>query len=146
MDNIEANVAIAGGKGSITLEGNTYLIEPLTDKVTATLHNYFRKNMKTPLASILDSIKDLPDDLKKIAIQEAVRLQSTGVVANPEGYFLRQMLTPDGAGFFLWLLLKNNHPEMTHAACIKLAEAAAPEILINDIARATGLNMLVGEK
>lgn len=146
MTNIEANVSVAGGKGSVLIDGNTYLVDPLTDKVTATLNNYFRKHMKTPLASIMDSIKDLPDDLKKVAIQEAVRLQSNGVVADASGYFLNQMLTVDGAGFFLWLLVKANHPTLTHADCVKLAEIATPEILINDISKATGLNTLAGEK
>ena len=52
------NAAVVGGKGSIVVGGKTFLIDPISDQITGTLHNYFRRTMKSPLASIAEVLKD----------------------------------------------------------------------------------------
>lgn len=136
------NASVAGGKGSIVVGGKTYLIDPISDQITGTLHNYFRRSMKTPLASIAGSLKGLPEELQKFAISEAVKLQANGGVTGNGAFYRDAMLSNDGCGFLFWLLAKRNHPELTHEACTAIVAIATPEAIMGDLATASGLVQL----
>lgn len=136
------NAAVAAGKGSITVAGKTFLIDPISDQITGTLHNYFRRNMKTPLVAIADSLKGLPEELQKHAISEAVKLQANGGVTGNLAFYRDAMLSNEGCAFLFWLLAKRNHPELTHEACTVIVKAATPEVVMGDLATASGLVQL----
>lgn len=139
------NAAVVGGKGSIVVGGKTFLIDPISDQITGTLHNYFRRTMKSPLASIADSLKGLPEDLQKFAIAEAVKMQANGGAEGNGAFYRDAMLSNDGCGFLFWLLAKKNHPELTHEACTALVKAATPEVVMGELATASGLVQLGSE-
>ena len=142
MTNLEANAAVAGGKGTINIGEEVFLIDPITDQVSGTLHNYFRKTMISPLAAIMEDIKTLSVELQKHAIAEAVKIQSGGGAEMNNGFYRDKMLTADGSGFLLWMLAKGSHPELTHAKCVKLAEIKGPEVLVMELAKASGVILL----
>ena len=142
MTDTEANTSVAGGKGVIVVKGETFLIDPISDQSTATLHNYFRRTMKSPLAAIADSLKGLPEDIQRLAIAEAVKIQVGGGAEGNAAFYRDKMLSAEGSGFLFWLLAKGNHPELTHQTCIALAEAASPEIMMSELAKASGLLLL----
>jgi hypothetical protein len=139
------NASVAAGKGSVVIAGKTFLIDPISDQITGTLHNYFRRTMKTPLAAIADSLKGLPEDLQKFAIAEAVKMQANGGAEGNGAFYRDAMLSDAGCAFLFWLLAKKNHPELTHEACIALVKQATPEVVMGDLATASGLVQLGGD-
>ena len=140
--NGDYNASVVGGKGSVVIGGKTFLIDPISDKITGTLHNYFRRTMKSPLASIADSLKGLPEDLQKFAIAEAVKMQANGGAEGNGAFYRDAMLSNEGCGFLFWLLAKKNHTELTHEMCISLVRDATPEVVMGDLASASGLVQL----
>lgn len=142
MDDQAANASVAGAKGSITVAGKTYLVEPISDQITGTLHNYFRRTMKSPLAAIAESLEGLPESLQKFAVAEAVKMQANGGAEGNGAFYRDAMLSDHGCGFLFWLLAKKNHPELTHETCTALVKQATPEVIMADLATASGLVQL----
>lgn len=135
----DANSSVAGGKGVVVIKGETFLIDPITDQSTATLHNYFRRTMKSPLAAVAESLKGLPEEMQRMIIAEAVKIQVGGGSDANAAFYRDKMLSADGCGFLFWLLAKENHPDLTHAKCTALAESATPEMLMAELGKASGL-------
>ena len=95
--------------------------------------------MKTPLASIAESLKGLPEELQKFAIAEAVRIQANGGAEGNAAFYRDKMLSNDGCGFLFWMLAKSNHPELTHNICTDLVAKVTPEVVMQQLATASGL-------
>ena len=95
--------------------------------------------MKTPLSSIAESLKGLPEELQKFAIAEAVKLQANGGAEGNAAFYRDKMLSSDGCGFLFWMLAKGNHPELTHKSCTDLVSQVTPEVIMQELATASGL-------
>jgi|694.fasta_scaffold127184_2 hypothetical protein len=141
----EMNENVAGAQGSVVFSGITYLIDQVTDKHIATLHKHLRRHLKSPLASIVDSLAGLPLELQKTAIQEAVQLQANGGAEGNEAFFRDGMQSAEGCGFLFWLLAKKNHPDLSLERCVAIINENNPEVALGEIAEASGF-MRLAEK
>lgn len=142
MNQLEANEAVAGGKGTLVLEGTTYLVDPLTDRHFATLTNFIRKRMKSPLESIADSLKGLPPELAKEAIREATKMQASGGAEMTKAYLVEQLSNPKVLGFLTWLLVKSSHPTVTHDDLTILIEKEGVDRVLVELYEAAQLDKL----
>lgn len=137
--NVIANEAVSGGLGTIKIGDKTFLVDQVTDKIMGTLHNFIRTSMKSPLSAIANSLKDLPPEMQKFAISEAVKLQANGGAEGNAAFFKDCLLSIDGCGFLMWLLVKKNHPELSQKLCCELVKEASPEAVMADLGPACGL-------
>ena len=142
MDSVELNEAVAGGKGTLILGGETYLVDPLTDRHFGTFSGYIRKRMKSPLESIAASLKGLPLELQKAAVSEATRLQASGGMELTRQHLTDQLSESEPLGFLVWLLVRETHPDTTPKKLAVLVEAAGPESVLADLYSAAGLEKL----
>jgi len=138
----EMNENVAGAQGTIVLAGSTYLIDQVTDKHIATLHKHLRKHMKSPLASIAESLNGLPLELQKAAISEAVQLQANGGAEGNNAFYRDAMLSSAGCGFLLWVLVKKSHPELSLEKCVAMVTEVTPEIAMTELAEASGMGRM----
>jgi len=145
ISSAEVNENVAGAQGTVVIDGKTYLIDQVTDQAMATLHRHLRKTMKSPLAAIMDSLRGLPEELQKIAVAEAVKLQANGGAEGNSAFYHDQMLSPNGCGFLFWILAKRNHPELTLEKCVELVAKSTPEMVMTELATASGLTSLASE-
>lgn len=145
MEAQERNEAVAGGKGTLVLGGQTFLVDQITDRHMATLSAYLRKRVKSPIEAVMESIKSLHPDLQKVAIAEAVKLQSSGPPAVSREFVEQQLLEPEPLSFLVWVLIRSNHPDVRHdAAFIKLVSDAGAEVVLSDLYTAAGLAKIQG--
>lgn len=140
---LDANESVAGALGSFELGGKTFLVDQVTDQTIATLHKHLRKTMKSPLASIMESLKGLPEELQKVAVAEAVKLQANGGVEGNAVFFRDQMLSANGTGFLFWLLAKKNHPDLTLEKAMELVNKADSVMAVmEELSKACGMDQL----
>jgi hypothetical protein len=145
MDQQDRNESVAGGKGTIVIGGQTYLVDQINDRHMATLSAYLRKRIKSPLEMVMASIKSLTPELQKVAIAEAVKLQAGGPPEITRGFIEQQLLEPEPLSFLIWILIRGNHPDQRHdEAFIKVVSDAGAETLLTDLYLAAGLSKLQG--
>lgn len=145
MESQERNEAVAGAKGSIYLGGQTYLVDQITDRHMATLSAYLRKRVKSPLETIMESVKSLPPDLQKVAVAEAVKIQASGPPAVTREFVEQQLLEAEPLSFLVWVLIRGNHSDVKHnAEFIKIVESAGVESVLSDLYTAAGLAKMQG--
>jgi|GEM_PF-535179 len=145
-ENAKTNEAVAGAQGSFAIAGKTYLIDQVTDQTIATLHKHLRKTLKSPLASIMESLKGMPEELQKSAISEAVKLQANGGVEGNAIFFRDQMLSANGCGFLFWMLARKNHPELTLEKCYELVNQQESIVsVMEELSVACGMEQLTNK-
>lgn len=142
MNQLEANESVAGGKGTLVLEGVTYLVDPLTDRHFATLTNFIRKRMKSPLESIMESLKGFPPELAKEAVREATKMQASGGAEMTKAYLAEQLSNSKVLGFLTWLLVRSNHPEVSNENLTTMIEKVGVDKVLVDLYEAAQLDKL----
>jgi len=142
MNQVEANESIAAAKGTITLGGQTYLVDPMTERTFGTLSKWLRKRLADPLAAIAASLAGLPKHLQEIAVREAVALKAGGGVEMTRSHIEQQLMEPEPCAFLLWVLVRGNHPNTTHAELTALVQAGNPEAVLAELYDAAGLRDL----
>jgi hypothetical protein len=115
MDFKEANSAVTGGPGVIELGGTTYLVGQPDDRVFAAVAQRLKERAKaapTPLQSIIADLPNLSPEDRATAIKAAVECQ-VGRKEAPitDAFAQEQLMTPDGAGFLAWLLIRKEQPD-----------------------------------
>lgn len=141
MDKIDANEAVANANGTLVLQGQTFLLEPLNDQIFGTVTSFIRRRMKSPLESIMASLKDLPPELAKEAVKEATRLQATGVSLEfSKEYLDDQFHDPKVLGFFVWVVARKAHPDTTAEQFAKMVEAEGCDKVLSELYAGLGLD------
>ena len=102
----------AGSPTTVTLDGKTYMMEPLTLKDFGVIENEYLKRRPNPLKAVA-AAKDVlsEDDYDKLltqAYKDAVNVAK----ATPQE-ISEWLDTRDGVVFSIWLSLRKNHPELT---------------------------------
>jgi len=101
MSNPQASPAL------VSINGNEYLVSPLTDRNIGEINNYIRSQAIKTARESFDP--NDPPEVKeltlRIAIQEAAKVDWTetpGIITNPD-YMM----------YVFWTALRKNHPELT---------------------------------
>jgi hypothetical protein len=119
MDFKEASAAVTGGPGIIELGGTTYLVGQPDDRAFAAVFARIREQRKpapTPLQLVLPDLVGLPPEDRAIAIKAAVdkQLERKPAAIDPgelEADTQQFLMTPDGAAFLTWLLIRKEQPD-----------------------------------
>lgn len=147
MEKIDANEAVANANGTLVLQGQTFLLEPLNDQIFGTVTSFIRRRMKAPLESIMHSLKDLPPELAKEAVREATRLQAGGKSLEfSKEYLDDQMHDPKVLGFFVWTVARKAHPDVKVEQFEALVAAEGCEKVLADLYEGLGLDKVSKEK
>lgn len=115
MDINLGNEKVTGAPGVIELGGVTYLVGQPDDRTFTTLLARIRenrKNMPRPLQAIAADLQCLAPEDRAAAIKVAVELQSDGEGGLTDRYIQSELLTPEGAGFLAWLLIRKEQPDV----------------------------------
>lgn len=142
MDLSEANEALVGSKGAITLGGVTYLADGITPNHMGTLHRWLRRRLPSVMSSIAEDLKGLPKSIQEIIIREAVALRASGGQAMSEHFIQDQLMLPEPLAFFIWVLCRGNHPELKYETLIPIVVADGAEKILADLYEACGLGDL----
>lgn len=142
MDQNQANESIVAAKGTITLGGQLYLVDPIKDQHFGTLQKWLRKRMANPLAAIAEDLKHLPKHLQEIAVKEAVALKAGGGMEMTRAFLESQLFEPEPCAFLVWILIRGNHPDVQHQDLVKKVEEVGAEFVLANLWDACGLGEL----
>lgn len=102
----------AGSPTTVTLDGKTYIMEPLTLKDFGVIENEYLKRRPNPLKAVAEAKGVLsPEDYDKLLTQ-AYRDAVNVAKASPQE-ISEWLDTREGVVFSIWLSLRKNHPELT---------------------------------
>lgn len=112
MEKEQANEIATGAPGTVSLNGETYLVSQPTVATFMTVRQWIRKRLKSPLEAVAPHIKHLPPELQAEVIKHAVSRQESGSELTDDR-LQAEISTPEGTAFLLWLLARPHHPETT---------------------------------
>lgn len=114
IDTQTANRLATGAPGTITLGEHVYIISQPTKADMVTLRKHlnaaYQANKSPVLAEIAPELAGLSPELQRMAIEAAVKLKDGNRVASPEA-LEALILEPANVAFWVWLLVRRNHPE-----------------------------------
>jgi hypothetical protein len=114
MDYKEANAAVTGGPGVIELGGTTYLVGQPDDRVFAAVARIREERKPAPTPLQLDPprpARPAPEDRASRSRPRSKARSGRQDQADMEADTQEFLMTPDGAAFLAWLLIRKEQPD-----------------------------------
>lgn len=147
---LEQNLAAGGAPGTVAVGGRVLVVRQPSDADYLTLRSELRRQCKaavrTPLAAIADDLARLPAQYRQAAIEAAVAAQAGAPEQEPTPESIRERIYhPEGAAFWLWLLARQHHPDLTGEACRELVTAENVHEVLAALLEVTGAEAARGK-
>lgn len=142
MNQQEANEAAAAPKGTITLGGSVYLVDPVTERHFATLIKFLRSRMPSPFEAIAKDVAALPPHLQEVAVREAVNLKSSGSRELSRSHVESQLYEVEPCAFLCWILIRDNHPGLSLETLTAAVRESGTETVLASLYEAASLKAL----
>lgn len=144
MLDTETNIQATGGPRAVKIGETTYLASPIDDRDHATLLDWVKKRLKSPLLAIADDFDKLPPLMQEKAIRAAVEAKTAGGVAPSGEAYREQLLSPAGAAFLAWLSIRHEHQTVKLEDLAKDITADNAVEIVAELAEAAGLGKGIG--
>jgi hypothetical protein len=116
----KAGKLVQGAPGPVAVGGETFVVAQPTKADFVTLSKLLKKvweqRQSATIARVSAELKDLPADVKEIAVRAAV-----GHRVSPDNAALSELLLDaEGCAAWLWILARKHHPDLTLARAREL--------------------------
>lgn len=146
VDQQTANHLATGAPGTITLDGQVYLVGQPTkaDFVTLSkrLREMWKRDNQNTLAQVTAELSGIPKEHHAAIIEAAVRAKPS---IEPDSAALSALLQhEEGLRFWTWLLLRKHDPVLTQARVAELVSADNVDQVLADLFEAGGMAQIEG--
>jgi hypothetical protein len=112
VDFEKASEAATGAGGVVRIGESAFLVRQPTPADLLCLRSWVKARLQTPLQAVARRLKDLPADVQEAAVRQAVALEASGSELTYDRV-QEELATPEGCGFWLWHLAKDQHAGLT---------------------------------
>lgn len=144
MADSETNIVATGGPRSVKIGETTYLASPLDDRDNATLLDWVKRRLKSPLLALAEDFDKLPPLMQEKAIRAAVECKTAGGTTPSGEAYREQLMSPAGAAFLAWLMIRHEHGTVKLEDLAKdITESNAIDV-VAQLGEAAGLGKTIG--